>query len=363
MLPWPELRPTHLATLVDDVGIIEHARGVVPNRSSGYCTDDAARLVLVATGLVREAAAGCPHRVLAQGLAFLWHAWDPKVPGLHNVLSYDRRWVDGPHIGDHLGRAIWALGVVLAEQPGPELGGPAWWLLGDLAPLVGDSTSPREVAYALLGMVAPTPDQLPESAAVLVEPLARRLDDWYRRARTADWRWFEDYLTYDNARLPQALLLAGERLGAPDLCADAMEALDWYAAQCGLPDGPVRLVGNRWRHRSAATAPPDAAAEGDEQALDAAALTEALLAARGLSGEERYAAQAGTAFDWFLGANRLGMPVYDERTGGCSDGLGADALNHNQGAESTLAFYQAFLAVRRAGLDRVSREDGDRPSG
>ena len=87
--------------------------------------------------------------------------------------------------------------------------------------------------------------------------------------------------------------------------------------------------------------------EGDEQPLDAAALTEALMTAHEVTGQEHFAELARRAFSWFLGRNRLGLPVYDERTGGCHDGLGATALNANLGAESTLAFFQGYLAVRR----------------
>jgi hypothetical protein len=48
--------------------------------------------------------------------------------------------------------------------------------------------------------------------------------------------------------------------------------------------------------------------------------------------------QAHFAFDWFLGRNDLGQPLYDIGTGGCHDGLQENRVNENQGAESTLAF-------------------------
>ena len=344
----PRIRPDHLLTLVDDVGIIEHADGVVPNRASGYCVDDVARLVVVAQGLDRELGDPTYNRMLARGLGFLRHAWDPTVPGMHNVLTYDRRWRGEAHEGDHVGRAAWALGEVIAAQPPRAVAAPSLRLLEEMAPCLEASLSPRGVAFTVLGLSRPGPDALPEPLQKLLRTLADRLGGWYAEARTDDWRWFEDILAYDNARLPQALIAAGHRLGDPTLLDQGIEALEWYAAQCELDSPAVRFVGNRWRRHDAPTDPPGE--EGDEQPLDAAALVEALTEALGATGNREYGRLAVRAFEWFLGRNRLGVAVYDFATGGCHDGLGRDALNDNEGAESTLAFLQALLALDSAGL-------------
>ena len=252
---------------------------------------------------------------------------------------------------------------MLADQPGPELTGAATRLLTELAPALAASMSPRSVAYGLIGLALPARDALPDEAARLLDPLANRLADWYEHASRPGWPWFEPYLTYDNARLPQALLLAGRRTDSERCRRIGLQALDWYAAQCHLDGDFVRLVGNRWRYPPAAddTAPDLEGREGDEQPLDAAALTEALMLAHEITGDEHYAELARRAFAWFLGRNRLGVAVYDERTGGCHDGLGPTALNHNQGAESTLAFLQAYLAVRSALPERESSPPASRP--
>ena len=162
------------------------------------------------------------------------------------------------------------------------------------------------------------------------------------------WHWFEPELSYDNARLPHALLAAGIRLGNADFAARALSTLDWYLGQVGLGGAAVpmlRCVGNRWRTRAAA-----AADEGDEQPLDAAAVVEALVAAWQATGQPRYARLALAAFGWFHGHNRARVPVYDAATGGCHDGLSACGVNANEGAESTLAYHQALAALRHAGL-------------
>jgi glycosyltransferase involved in cell wall biosynthesis len=349
---WPAPRLDHLRTLVDDVGILEHATGVVPNRAGGYCTDDVARLAVVCSGLldarVLREHDGELRPMLARALAFLKHAYDPKTRSLHNVLSYDRRWADLPHDGDHVGRAVWALGVVLAEQSAPSFGVLAARLLDDLLPSLVQSTSPRTVAYAVIGLSRLRDDQLSRSARSALAELTSKLVDAYTNAQQPDWVWFESYLTYDNARLSQALLLAGERLSDRRLVEMGRATLDWYLQQCAVDHDVVRLVGNRWRQRPDDAQSSSTADEGDEQPLDAAALTEALITAFSVTKESRYADLAQRAFGWFLGRNRLGEMVYDEFSGACHDGVGMTALNDNCGAESTLAYFQAYLAARRA---------------
>jgi hypothetical protein len=345
----PRIRPDHLLTMVDDVGIVQHADGVVPNRVSGYCVDDVARLVVVAIGLRRELGDPVYTRMLTLGLAFLRHAWDPARLGMRNLMAYDRSWLDEPHDGDHVGRAVWALGEVVAAQPEGPLGAAARRLLADLVPALDVGPSPRGLAFTVLGLARPEPAALPDPLPKLLRTLADRLAGGYADSRTEDWRWFEDELTYDNARLPQALIAAGHRLGDPAMLAAGLEALDWYGRQCALDTPVVRLVGNGWRRRG-----PEPAGGvgfgGDEQPLDAAALVEACVEALAATGARAYGRLAVHAFEWFLGRNRLGLPVYDYATGGCHDGLGRSALNDNEGAESTLAYLQALLALDAAGL-------------
>ena len=361
----PALRLDHLLTLVDDVGILEHAIGAVPHRGAGYCTDDAARLALVSSGLLStpqalaepagSKAGGELHRMLAGTLAFLNHAYDPVSGTLHNRLGYDRRWEDAPHDGDHVGRAVWALGVVLAEQAMPELSGMAARLLGDLTPRLSRWPAPRAVAYGIIGLASPESDQLPAGAADLLPELTQRLVDWHAGVQRPGWNWFEEYLTYDNARLPQALLLAGHRLGEDRFVDLGLSTLEWYLEQCDLDGEVFRLVGNSWRYRSGPTSVDTGRGdEGDEQPLDAAALTEALSTAFAVTGDARYAELAQNAFAWFLGRNRLRVSLYDARTGGCHDGLGHFTRNDNLGAESTLGYLQAWLAAARALPTRAS---------
>jgi glycosyltransferase involved in cell wall biosynthesis len=349
----PSIRSDHLLTLVDDVGIIQHADGVVPNLASGYCVDDVSRMVIVAVGLDRDSSVHTFGRMITSGLGFLRYAVNSADSGMHNMMSYDRRWLDDPHNGDHVGRAVWSLGVVIAAHPPRAVAAPSLRLLVELIPTVERMDSLRAWAFAVIGLTRPPLEALPAELRQLLAALGERLMAAYRFHAVDGWRWFEDDLTYDNARLPQALIAAGDRLGDPAMLAAGLDALDWYGAQCGLDEARVQLVGNDWVRTRSAVSSADFESmtfDGDEQPLDAAALVEALTDALAATDRRHYGEQAVRAFEWFLGRNRLGEPVYDFATGGSHDGLGSSGMNENEGAESTLAFFQSLLALEAAGL-------------
>jgi glycosyltransferase involved in cell wall biosynthesis len=347
----PRARSSHLLTMVDDVGIIQHADGVVPLRSSGYCTDDVARLAIVALGLGQTTGAEAYHRMLARSLGFLRHAWSADERGMRNFMSYQRAWVDSPHGGDHLGRAAWALGSVVAAQAVPALHGPSLILLREMLPALAEQRSPRTIAFALLGLARGGPDEIGGEATELLGVLAERLAAQQRMNASPDWYWAEDILAYDNARLPQALIAAGARLGDEELVSEGMRALEWYERELGI-DGPwLHLIGHRGRRRG-----EPRSGHGDEQPLDAAALVEAEVEAFLVTGDEAHGRHAVRAFEWFLGRNRLRRSVYDFATGGCHDGVGHSEVNRNEGAESTLAYLQALLVLDAAGLQATVPE-------
>ena len=339
------LRLDHLLTLVDDVGIIEHADGVLPSRRSGYCVDDSARLAIVAVALQRITGEATYQRIVAQALGFLRFAWEPSAGAMHNRLSYDRRWLDEPHAGDHLGRAAWGLGEVLAAEQPLAIHEPVRLLLTELLPALAALEHPRSQAYAVLGLSRAAPAAIGERGEEVLRDLAGRLLARYRSTRSDDWPWFLDTLAYDDARLPQALIAAGPLVGDAALLEVGLDALAWYGDRCGLDGNQVVLVG-------AASRSPDVPLPpiADEQPLDAAALVEAEVEAFAITGQAVHARRASHAFEWFLGANRLGLPVYDFATGGCHDGLGEHAVNHNEGAESTLAYLQALIALDASGI-------------
>jgi glycosyltransferase involved in cell wall biosynthesis len=337
------LHSDHVLTLVDDVGIIQHAHGIIPNRDSGYCVDDVARLAVVSLAFARRGNAQAWTSILYRALAFLHAATGDG--GMRNFMGYDRRWLDEPHVGDHVGRSVWALGDILATAWIPALVVPTRDLLDRLVTEVDGDVSLRTSAYTALGLSRLDPDRLDARARRLLERMVEQLADAYERTASEDWSWFEAELSYDNARLSQALINGGDAVGRADLVEMGLESLRWLGDECGLDAGTLRLPGHLGRRRGEARP-----GLGDEQPLDAAALVEAELTAFAITRRAGHGVRATRAFEWFLGRNRLQKPLYDFATGGCSDGLGTDELNHNEGAESTLAFHRAALVLDAAGV-------------
>jgi len=343
----PPVRADHLLELVDDVGIVQHAHGVIPDRATGYCVDDVARLAQVALQLGRHDDDPSWYRLASRALGFLHHATTGSSPGagMRNFMSYERRWLDAPHVGDHLGRAVWALGELLSEPAATTMSDAAHETFDLLLRSVDrPDISPRTAAFAILGLARAHPDRLDERSWLLLAQLTRRLTAAFHTHASKAWPWFENSLTYDNARLAQALIAGSHRLGDATGTEIGLQALTWYGNECGLEDDLVRLPGNEGRRRG-----EPAPGMGDEQPLDAAALVEAEIDALAATGDGGHAERARSAFEWFLGRNHLWLPVYDALTGGCHDGLSRLKVNPNEGAESTLAFMHARLALQASG--------------
>jgi glycosyltransferase involved in cell wall biosynthesis len=342
------LRTDHLLTLVDDVGIVQHAYGAIPNRDTGYCVDDVARLALVALALARRSDEQTWTPILYRALAFLHAAEEPG--GMCNFMGYDRRWLDDPHVGDHVGRTVWALGEILGTAWIPAVVEPTQLLLEELVGSLSGDLSLRTASYTVLGLARLDPDRLDLRSRHLLERCVDQLAAAYAETASEEWSWFEDRLTYDNARLSQALMIGATALGRDEEAAFGLESLRWLGDECGLAHDELRLPGHHGRRRG-----EPAPGAGDEQPLEAAAFVEAELAALVITRDPEHGARASRAFEWFLGRNRLDRPLYDFATGGCSDGLGNEEINTNEGAESTLAFHRAALILEAAGVRATDR--------
>jgi glycosyltransferase involved in cell wall biosynthesis len=334
----PELRLDHLLRMTDDTGIIQHATYSVPARRTGYCVDDNARALVVALGVERLGSSPETSRLVTTYLSYL-HLSQTETGGFRNLMDYNRVLQDQDGSEDCLGRALWALGttVQLSAEDGYRL------LAREMfqRALPGATNlGPRGAATAMLGLAAYLTAE-PDSgeARQLMARLAEKLVEAYRSEASDDWRWFEPTLTYDNALIPMALFKAYAVLGDRANLRVARESLEFLEEVC-FKDGQLVLVGNDgWHGRGSAKA------VADEQPLDAAALVLACRGAYFATGDSHYLRRMDQAFAWFLGANRLNAPVYDFSTAGCRDGLGTALANHNQGAESTIAFLLSLLAM------------------
>ena len=338
----PEIKLDHLRALTDDTGLLQHAVFTVPNYSAGYTTDDNARALEAAVLLEDTGPTQIP---AARYLAFLWHAFNAPHGRFRNELAYDRRWLDEVGSEDCHGRALSALGLLLAHSRNPGLRGLAARLFDLALPAVLAFTSPRAWAFSLLGIhhyLRRFPgDRAAQNAR---ERLAARLLELWRAHRSPDWPWFEPILAYSNAALPHALLLAAQGMARPDLLQTALEALGWLIEiQRAGGDHLVPIGSNGFYPRGGPRA------RFDQQPVEAHATVAACLEAWRATQDPRWRLEAQRAFEWFLGRNDLGLPLYDPSTGGCRDGLHPDRVNQNQGAESTLAFLLSLLEMRRAG--------------
>ena len=344
-LQLPPLRLDHLRRMTDDTGLLQHALFTVPNYAEGYCIDDNARALIVSVNL-EELGHTEAFELSSRYLAFIAYAFNPDTGRFRNFMDYRRTWLEDIGSDDSHGRTLWALGTVLGRSNTPALQNIAAWLFEQALPALLDMTSPRAWAFGILGIH----EYLrrfdgDRRAGQVRDELAGRLLALYRCCRTDDWRWFEDRLTYCNAVLPHALLMCGQWLPNSAMTTAALESLEWLVAlQRSTPVGGhfVPIGSNGFYVQGGERA------RFDQQPVEAQTTAAACLEAYRGTSDERWRKEAWRAFEWFLGRNDLGLPVYDPNTGGCGDGLHPDRLNHNQGAESTLAFLQTLLELRLA---------------
>jgi len=337
----PRLNLDHLKLLTDDVGILQHAKYTVPDRSHGYCTDDNARAliaVLMAQELVSE---GKELNDLAcRYLSFLDHALSESNGFFRNFMGYDRRWLEEQGSEDSHGRAIWGLGMAVALSHSENITAVALNLFEKALQTIAELTSPRAVAFALVGIHAYLRKFSGDSEVRrLRASLAGKLLHLYQSNAADDWPWIEDIVTYANGKIPQALLLSGQWLQRGDMIAAGLRSLDWLARIQTDPKGHFVPIGNRgWHPRGGDKA------RFDQQPIEAQSMIDACIEAYYATQDRRWVDEARRCFEWFLGRNDLNVPLYDYATGGCRDGLTADGPNLNQGAESTLAWLLSLLS-------------------
>ncbi len=350
----PDLNTRHLFAMTDDTGMLQHAIFSVPNTREGYTTDDNARALIVSTHLDERAGLkhGGDHVSLSRRyLAFLWLAFHSDTGRFRNFLGYDRTWLEDVGSEDSHGRALWALGSVLGHSQNAGLRGAAGRLFEAAVPAVLKFSSPRAWAFSVLGLQAYL-DWFPGDRAIqgTRNTLANRLLDVYERSCSGSWHWFEKSLAYSNARLPQALILAGGRSNNKQMIAAGIESLEWLVAaqHCGDPEIFVP-IGSSESFNEGGEKP-----RFDQQPVEACATIAACLQAYELTHHERWTLEAHRIFKWFLGKNDLQAPLYDTTTGGCKDGLHPDRVNENQGAESTISFLMALLQMQ--GVNNVHAE-------
>jgi glycosyltransferase involved in cell wall biosynthesis len=341
----PELKVDHLSLMTDSTGVFQHAVFGVPNFSEGYCTDDNARAFILAVLL--EELGEEPERLRGMATtcgAFLHHAFDAQPKRFHNHMGFDRHWLDSQGSEDCQGRALWALGVGVGRSPLRNVQMMAGQLFAQALPAITEFTSPRAWAFGLIGIHEYLGRLSGDSFVNQTrDKLTCRLMELLATNAKPDWCWFEDELSYDNAKLAQALILSGRATGNAVVFEQGLHTLRWLNALQISEKGHFRPIGsNGFYHRGGTRA------NFDQQPIEAQAMVSACLEAYRATSDVWWYEQAQRAFDWFLGWNDLGLELYSPESGGCGDGLHVDRVNGNQGAESTLAFLLSLAEMRLA---------------
>jgi len=348
-MPQPKL--DHIIRLTDDVGILQHAKFMVPDRYHGYCTDDNARAliaVLMAQDIIHD------HETITNlactYISFLHHAFNERTGRFRNFMGYDRRWVEQEGSQDSHGRAIWGLGEGIALSRSDHLTGAALSVFEKALPALLQFTAPRAWAFGLVGIHAYLRKFSGDSEVRRVrEKLANRLFALYQDCATDDWPWMENTLTYANGKISQALILSGQWLQRGDMLDAGLHSLAWLMHIQTDPKGHFVPVGNHgWYPRGGERA------RFDQQPIEALGMIEACREAYNVTRDDKWISHAQRCLDWFLGRNDLQTPLYDYLTGGCCDGLNADGSNRNQGAESTLAWILSLLHLYQLRSMQVS---------
>jgi glycosyltransferase involved in cell wall biosynthesis len=343
----PLRRLDHLIRMSDATGIFQHAIFTVPNFHEGYCTDDNARAFILCN-LLDELGdlppGGELNRLATTYLAFLAAALDYRSGRFRNFMSHGRRWLEEAGSEDSHGRALWAAGTGAGRSREEGHRKLAAQLFECGLPVVESFTSPRAWAFTLLGIHEYLPRH-PEDPkiAVMRTKLTGKLVGLWHKCATEDWPWFEASVTYENARLPQALILSGLSIPHAEALEIGLESLGWLASIQTTQSGSFRSIGSNGFYQRGGSR-----ADFDQQPVEAQAMVSACRQAYGVSEQTKWAEEAKRAFEWFLGRNDLGPPLYDSTTGGCSDGLHPDGVSENQGAESTLAFHLALAEMKKA---------------
>ncbi len=338
----PRVTLDHLELMCDDTGLLQHAIHCVPDRMHGYCVDDNARALLLASLLNVPGEDPMAEALCVRFAAFLQHGWNGDRKRFRNFMSFDRRWLEDIGSEDCHGRALWALAECARNDPSLSRRRWASALFLEASSAAESFVSPRAWAFTLLGLdaFARTVSWSP-SLASLRQGLAERLMSNLKSVETQDWVWFEKSLAYENARMPQALIITGIATGDRACVAAGLRSLRWLMTLQTTPGDCYRPVGSQSFGEELRLPRPF-----DQQPLEATATISACRAAWRADSDPRWRADALRAFSWFLGRNDLSISLVDVEAGSCSDGLHPDRANENRGAESALSWLLALTEIR-----------------
>ncbi len=346
----PEIKLDHLKALTDDTGIMQHAAYTIPDRRHGYCTDDNARALLTAAmGQKYLPVNGWGLDLLGgRYLGFLMYAYNEKNGRFRNFMTYSRQWAEIVGSEDSHGRALWSLGKAVSFLADPGHLDASTSLFKKALDASEAFRSPRAIAFSLVGMNAYLEKFSGDSNVRRIrEELAERLFRQFQNNATDNWPWPEDSLNYANGKLPHALVLSGLRTNRKDMLDMGLAALGWLLAIQTENRHFAPIGSNGWHEKNGPRA------RFDQQPVEANAMIEACVEAFNATRDKFWFDSAVMCFNWFLGHNDLNISLYDPKTGGCRDGLSANGVNRNEGAESTLAWLLSLMTLQKLYADEI----------
>lgn len=352
----PVFDDAHIFRMTDDTGMFQHTCYNVPDLAKGYTTDDNARALLMAVMLYEKKPKPEYLTLIYRYLAFVLYAQNGNGH-FRNFMTYGRQFTETQGSEECFGRCLWALGYTLVSPVMPSgITDACASAVKRALPQISALKHLRGQAYALIGLSFIDRPERDRLILELADTLAVRFEQC---AEELDWCWFEDSLTYDNAVLPWAMFVAFRQTGQDRFLGIARKSME-FLDQDAFRDGFFRPVGCRgWRIRG--TEP----ALYDQQPVEASMSTLAHLAAYEVTGDEAMLALARRSFAWYSGENSCHESLINAETGGCYDGIMADGLNRNQGAESIVGYIIASLALANVspaawgGMITICRNKGE----
>ncbi|MDH5681756.1 MAG: glycosyltransferase family 4 protein [Spirochaetota bacterium] len=337
----PVINLSHLKVLSDDTGILQHAKYTMADYNHGYCVDDNARALIVACRYFTLFKDKSVIPLAQKYLSFLYYAFNFDNGRFRNFMSYDRKWMESTGSEDSHGRAIWGLGVAIEHSLSSGLRNLAFRLLRDSLPAAESFGSPRAMAFVIVGLHSYLAVYGGDSEVRNIRSsMAEKLYKLFLTNKKKDWPWCEDIVAYANAKLPHALILAGQWIPNPEMFEMGRTALEWLLDKQTAPDGHLSLIGSdnwlRYGYEKSSF---------DQQAIEAMSLIDACIDLYSATKDIKWLKESEKCLGWFLGRNDHNMPLYDFESGGCKDGLESYGVNENQGAESTLAWLTALLKM------------------
>lgn len=332
---YPSIKFNHVRKMTDDFGMIQFANESTPDKTSGYTLDDNTR-ALIAVMHHNNITKSEENLDLAKiYLDFIKKSQLNDGTFKNNFLNIEE--TTNPTSEDAFGRTIWALGFTIKKTSHPELLNTSKKILVKAFKNIEDLKSPRSIAFTLIGLHYYYQSYQSKEVFIKIKELANILLKLYNKTATDEWQWFENYLTYANAKLPLSLFMAYSSTGDERYLITAKKTLN-FLTETMFIDRKLYPIGQKgWYQKDSARA------FFDQQPIDASSIVKCLLTAYYITGNNHYYEKAVIAFNWFFGYNHLNQMIYDETTGGCFDGLGRTSLNFNQGAESTLSYLTARL--------------------